>query len=317
MPAMTTIDREMLVLGCGVLGVLCAATGAGQVLKVRVRGDAGQATVANLNARIRAWWVMCALFAAALLTGGLLSVAFFGVAAFLALREFLSLAPLRATDHGVLLWAFWVITPLQFVLVAAGWEPGYSLLIPVAAFLLLPVQRTLAGECERFLERTAVLQWGLIACVYNVSLAPALLRLEIPGGTQGNATLLLFLVIVVQGSDVLQYLWGKLIGRRPIAPRVSPHKTWEGFVGGVLSATALGTALWWATPFAIWQAALVSLGIALLGFGGGLVMSAIKRDRGVKDYGRLVSGHGGVLDRLDSLTFAAPAFFHLTRLLFA
>jgi phosphatidate cytidylyltransferase len=153
-------------------------------------------------------------------------------------------------------------------------------------------------------------------CVYCVSHAPALLTLEIPGFEGQNGKLLFYFVLVVQASDVLQYIWGKLLGKHKIAPSVSPNKTWEGFLGGVATATLLGTALWWATPFTPWQAAGMSLAITLMGFVGGLVMSAIKRDRGVKDYGTLIQGHGGVMDRIDSLCFSAPVFFHLTRYFF-
>jgi phosphatidate cytidylyltransferase len=152
-------------------------------------------------------------------------------------------------------------------------------------------------------------------CVYAVSYAPALLMLDVPGGGASNARLLLFLLIVVESSDVLQYLWGKAIGRRPIAPSVSPGKTVEGFIGGIASATCLGWILTPLTPFSPWQAAEVSLGITLAGFAGGLVMSAIKRDRGVKDFGTAIAGHGGVLDRIDSLCFAGPVLFHATRFL--
>jgi phosphatidate cytidylyltransferase len=167
------------------------------------------------------------------------------------------------------------------------------------------------------LERTATIQWALMICVYCVSHAPALLTLEIPGFDRQNGKLLLYFVLVVQASDVLQYTWGKLFGKHKIAPTVSPNKTWEGFLGGVATATLLGTALWWATPFTPWQAAGMSVTITLLGFVGGLVMSAIKRDRGIKDYGTLIQGHGGVMDRIDSLCFSAPVFFHLTRYFFA
>jgi len=131
-----------------------------------------------------------------------------------------------------------------------------------------------------------------------------------------NAKLLFWFVLVAELNDVLQYVWGKTLGRRPIAPHVSPNKTVEGFVGGTLSTVGVGAALWWATPFNPWQAAGMALAVALLGFAGGLVMSAIKRDRGVKDFGTLIEGHGGVLDRIDSLCFAAPVFFHLTRFYF-
>jgi phosphatidate cytidylyltransferase len=140
--------------------------------------------------------------------------------------------------------------------------------------------------------------------------------LSIPGFEGKDARLLFYLVLVAQMSDVLKYVWGKLIGRHKIVPKVSPNKTWEGFFGGVLTATALGAALWWVTPFTPLEAAGMSLVIALLGAAGGLVMSAIKRDAGVKDFGATIEGHGGMLDRIDSLCFAAPIFFHLVRYYF-
>ena len=150
-------------------------------------------------------------------------------------------------------------------------------------------------------------------CVYCISHVPALLMLDIPGYQGRNALLICFLVLVVQMSDVLQYVWGKLCGRRKIAPTISSAKTWEGLIGGVASATALGAALFWITPFTPLEAALMALVVNTMGVLGGLVMSAIKRSRGIKDWGSLIEGHGGMLDRLDSMVFAAPAFFHLTR----
>jgi phosphatidate cytidylyltransferase len=155
-----------------------------------------------------------------------------------------------------------------------------------------------------------------MVCVYFVSYAPALLSLKIQEYHGESGELLFFLVAVVQLSDVLQYVFGKCFGRHPIAPGISPNKTIEGFIGGVTSAVFIGTLLSWITPFTPWQAALLSLIIALMGFWGGLVMSAIKRDRGVKDYGTTIPGHGGIMDRIDSLCFAAPIFFHLTRYYF-
>jgi phosphatidate cytidylyltransferase len=154
-------------------------------------------------------------------------------------------------------------------------------------------------------------------CVYFVSSVPALLLLRIPAYEGRNASLMFFLVLVVQLSDVLQYVWGKSIGRHRLAPAVSPNKTWEGLVGGILSATAVGTSIWWATPFTPVAAALMAFVICVTGFAGGLIMSAIKRGRGIKDYGALIEGHGGMLDRIDSLCFAAPVFLHLTRYFYA
>jgi phosphatidate cytidylyltransferase len=311
------LDSELLWLTGGVIGVLILASAIGWILDRRVKGESARATIANLNARTRAWWTMTAVFAFALATGGLGSIVLFGIVSFLALREFLTLTPTRLGDHRALFWAFFIVTPLQYVLLGAGWYGMFAIFIPVYVFLLLPIRAAVAGEVENFLERTAKIQWGLMICVYCCSHAPALLTLlEIPGYEGENGKLLYFLVLICQLSDVLQYVFGKLFGRHPVAPSVSPKKTWEGLMGGVCATVAIGAALWWATPFTPLQAAGMSLAICMMGFGGGLVMSAIKRDRGVKDWGTSIRGHGGFLDRIDSLCFAAPVFFHLTRYYF-
>ncbi len=302
----------------GILAFLSLTSLISYVLGLRMArpgaSESARATVANLNARMRAWWVIVAVCAVALWLGLAGACVLFGLASFWGLREFVTLTPTRAGDHRALFWVFFVITPWQYYLVATQWYVMFMILIPVYAFLFIPMRMSLTGDTEHFLERAARTQWGLMVCVYCVSYAPALMTL--PVRKSGGASLLLFFLLVVQLSDVFQYIWGKLFGRHPIAPHVSPNKTWEGFVGGIASATALGMALWWATPFNPWQAAGMSLVITLLGFAGGLTMSAIKRDRGVKDYGTLIQGHGGVLDRMDSICFAAPVFFHLTRYYF-
>lgn len=310
------LDQELVWLFGGVLALLVLASAIASVLSRRTTSESGRATVANLTARIRAWWVMCAIFALTLALGITGSLVLFGLLSFLALREFITLTPTRRGDHRTLFWTFFVFTPLQYWLVHARWYGMFPLLIPVYAFLFVSARTAIAGDTERFLERVAKIQFALMLCVFAVSHAPALLMLDIPGYEGRNASLLMFLVLVVQLSDVLQYVWGKLAGRRRIAPTVSPNKTVEGFVGGVGTAILIGTGLWWATPFTPLQAAGMSAAIALMGFFGGLVMSAIKRDRGVKDFGTVIEGHGGILDRIDSICFAAPVFFHLTRYYF-
>jgi phosphatidate cytidylyltransferase len=307
------VDKHLALLFGGVVGLLVIASLIGWILRSRVKSESGRATVANLNARIRAWWVMSAIFAGTLVVGPFGSLVLFGFTSFMALREYITLTPTRRGDHRALFWSFFIFTPLQYWLIGVRWYGLFSILIPVYAFLFIPTRAALAGDTERFLERAAKIQWGLMICVYCLSHAPALLMLNIPGYAGQGAKLLLYLVLVDQMSDVLQYVWGKLAGRHKIAPTVSPNKTVEGFLGGVLTATALGMALWWVTPFTPLQAAAMSLVITLLGFFGGLTMSAIKRDRGIKDFGMMIEGHGGFLDRIDSLCFAAPIFFHVTR----
>ena len=313
---MTVGDAGFFPVAGGVAALLAVATGAGAVLRATVKSDAGRRTVDNLNARTRAWWVMAAVFAAATAIGPLGACVLYAFISFVALREVVTLAPTRPADHRALFWAFFVIVPAQYWLVYVERYGLFSVFIPVYGFLFLAIRGALSGDAARYLERTAKIQWAVFLCVYCVSHAPALLMLRIPGYEGESWKLLVFLVIVVQLSDVLQYVCGKLLGRRKIAPNLSPNKTWEGFVGGVLTATAVGAAMTPITPFHVWQAALFALVAALLGFFAGLVMSAIKRDAGVKDYGHLIAGHGGMMDRIDSLTFAAPVFFHVVRFYF-
>ncbi|MGQ0799488.1 MAG: phosphatidate cytidylyltransferase [Pseudomarimonas sp.] len=309
---MTSIADTTLTLFGGIAAVLLLATLIAEVMRWRLRGRSSP-VIDNLVSRIRAWWVMAALVGLAFAFGRVGVIVMFGLVSLLALREFITLTPTRHGDYYALLLAFYVALPFQYWLVYVDWYGMVTLLIPVYAFLFLPIMSALGGDTTRFLERTAKVQWGLMICVFCISHVPALINLDIPGYEGRNLLLIAFLVIVVQSSDVLQYVWGKLAGRHLIAPQLSPSKTVEGFVGGVASATALGAALWWITPFTPWQAALLALVINLMGFLGGLVMSAIKRDRGVKDWGHTIEGHGGVLDRLDSVCFAAPVFFHFIR----
>ncbi|SEW31182.1 phosphatidate cytidylyltransferase [Aliiroseovarius sediminilitoris] len=302
---------EFTTLISGVLAILIVASVIGQVLKARIGPD--NEVIDNLVARINAWWGMAVLLALAMLGGQAGVVILFAVLSFAGLREFLTLTAKRRADHWALVVSFFVILPVQYVLIWADWYGMFSVFIPVYAFLLLPIVVAVHGDTDGFLTRVAETQWGLMICVFAASHVPALLSLNIPGYEGKNVLLVAFLVVVVQLSDVLQYVWGKLIGRHKIAPRLSPSKTWEGFLGGIISASAVGAGLWWMTPFTPLEAAGLSLVVTLMGFFGGLVMSAIKRDKGVKDWGHLIAGHGGFIDRLDSVVFSAPIFFHLTR----
>ncbi|MCB1508749.1 MAG: phosphatidate cytidylyltransferase [Hyphomicrobiaceae bacterium] len=309
------MNQTMVILIGGVLALLVLASGVGFVLSRRVDSEAGRATVENLNQRIKAWWVMIAVFAVAFLVGKTVTIVLFALTSFYSLREFLSLSPTRPEDHTSVVAAFYLFLPLQYWLIADEWQGLFAILIPVWAFLLLPLLAVLKGETEDFLHRTARIQWALMLTVYCISHAPALLILEIPGYSQ-NFFLLFFLIAVVQLSDVLQYVFGKLFGRHKVAPRVSPSKTVEGLVGGGFSAALVGTGLWWITPFSPWQAALMALAVVAAGFVGGLVLSAVKRSLGAKDWGTMIEGHGGALDRMDSVSFAAPVLYHLTNFYF-
>lgn len=309
---MTQSDQTFL-LSVSVIGVLASASAVGFSLKRWIAHGSPHPVIDNLNARINAWWVMFIVVGLALLAGKVGAIVLFGFASFVALREYVTIAPTRRGDHWALLLSFFVILPFQYFLVWIEWYGLFSIFIPVYAFLMLPILTAVSGDTQNYMQRTATIQWGLIITVFCLSHVPALLTLDIPGYEGRNAFLLVFLVLVVQSSDVLQYVWGKLFGRHKAAPELSPSKTVEGLVGGVLSATLLGGALWWITPFSPLVAAMISFAITVMGFLGGLVMSAIKRDRKVKDWGTMIEGHGGILDRLDSVCFSAPVFFHVVR----
>jgi len=313
--------RTLCLIGT-VLVLLGAATAVVKVLQRRPDSGIDPAILETFSLRVRAWWILLSTLAAAFLLGHIVTVILFGLISFWALREFITLTPTRPGDHRTLFWVFFLITPLQFILVGAGSYELYSIMIPVYAFLLVPARIAMAGDYKRFLERTAKIQSGLLICVYCLSYAPALLMLELPplaegeADTGGNLRLLFFFVLMVQLSDALQYAWSQMPSKHVIIPTINATRTWEGLLGGMASVTLIGAILWWATPFhgaSWWMSAVMSAVIALMGFAGGITLSAIKRDRGVKDYGTLVEGHGGVLDRIDSLCFAAPVFFHCTR----
>lgn len=305
------MDQHTLLLFAGIGALLLLASLIGFLLKRRAGGPSP--TIDNLNARIAAWWVMVLVIGGAFLLGHVAVILLFALVSFYALREFMTLTPTRQSDYWPLVAAFYVVLPTQYLLIGYDWYGLFSIFIPVYVFLLLPILASLGGDTTHFLERASKVQWGLMIAVFCISHVPALLTLEIAGYEGRNLLLIAWLVLVVQLSDVLQYVCGKLAGKHRIAPRLSPSKTVEGFVGGVALATLVGALLWWITPFSFWQALGLALVVNLLGFFGGLVMSAIKRDRGVKDWGHMIEGHGGMLDRLDSVCFAAPIFFHLVR----
>lgn len=300
----------MWMLGA-VLALLVTASIIGWVM-ARGAGPEKKSGVANFNARTRSWWVMVGIFALTLYLGHWTTVVLFFFLSFLALREFITLNETHGCDHKVLFWCFFVILPIQYLLVGIHWYGMASIFIPVYGFIFIPIRKVLTGETKDFLATTAKIQWGMLVCVYFVSHMPMIMTLPIKSWAGGNGPLLFFFVACAQASDVFQYCWGKMCGRRKIAPKLSPNKTVEGTLGGIATTILLAVGMSFVTPFNPWQAALMALLICFAGFFGGLVMSAIKRDLGAKDWGNSISGHGGVMDRIDSLCFAAPLFFHLT-----
>ena len=320
------LDKWTIVLVLIVLVSLTALLLVGQVLKRQPESHVDPAIIRNFNKRVTSWLTICALLVVTLLLHKTVTVVLFGFVSFWALREFITMTPTRRGDHRTLFWVFFGFTPLQYVLVGYDLYSVFSIMIPVYASLFIPARIAFTGDHKRFLERTAKIQFGLLICVYALSHAPALLNLDLEtlNPSTGRlvpwsgspAGLLFFFIVMVQISDMLHFVWDRLFGKHVIATAVNATKTWEGLVGAACCsslAAMLIQSILPVTPFTWYGAGFMALLISVMASSGSMTMSAIKRDRRVKTHGTLVLGHAGVLDRIDSLCFAAPIFFHVTR----
>ena len=299
-----------------IYGVLIFASLIVAVMKRTTPGD----QMAELSLRVSSWWFMITVFTFAILIDRVVSTVFLGFISFLAFKEYISLIQTRRVDRLILLFAYLAI-PLQFIVAHHGRFGLFMTFIPVWMFLFFPIAMTLTGRTQGFLRAVGTLSWGIMIAVFALSHTAMLLAagptLGDLAGPAGGAGLLLFLVALTQFNDVAQFTWGKLFGKRKIAPSVSPKKTWEGFLGGLFTTAALAyVAGPYLTPMNGAWSALAGAIIALSGFLGDITISAFKRDLGVKDSGGLIPGHGGILDRVDSLTYSAPVFYHFLNFFF-
>jgi phosphatidate cytidylyltransferase len=310
---MSPMMRDIALLALGVTLVLLALTVFGERLRARREARNPDPALEVFMTRIDSWWAMVILFTLAMIAGPWAVVVLFGVASFAALREFYTYSVHSRSDHLSLALAFYVVLPAQFAFVIFDLPRLFAVFIPVYVFWLLPFVSVLRGSTARFLSRVSETQWGLMIAVYGLSHIPALMWLELPGHAGRGMLLIAFLVLVVQTGDLADFYMGRRTGRKRIVPGLSP-KTWEGAAWGIGAAAALGLVLSWITPFGPLAAAAMAALASACGQAGALVLRAIKRDRGLRDWSHLIPGQGGFLDQLDSAIFAAPAFFHLTRL---
>jgi len=309
--------KDWMLLGI-VLGLLTIATLVGQWLRRQRSLGLDPQVVDAFNRRIQAWWFFSIVLALAFFSSNL-TVAVFAILSFWALREFLTLTPTGLGDHRALFWVFFFFTPMQFLLVALESDRFSHILIPVYAFLFIAARIAISGDYTRFLERVAKIQFGLFICVFCLSYAPALLYLQCENmdGDDAKARLLFFFVTIVLFSELLQFVCSRLFGKHVIAEAIDKTRSWEGVLGGAGVTALLGIALYWATPFPYWwQAGAMSLLIAMMASAGALTMAAIRRDRGELVEGTMVESHGGVLNRIDAVCFAAPVFYHVTSYFF-
>jgi phosphatidate cytidylyltransferase len=310
-----SVSEQIGLLFVVLFGLLTVVTVVAFTRTLRDRTDEQLAAHEQFKRDLRAVWVGAVLFWVAWVSGTLVSTVLFGVVSFLALREFVTLTHTRRGDHRSLLLAFFVVLPLQYMIVATREFDLFTVFIPVYVFLAIPVVSALGNDPQRFLERTAKIQWGIMVCVYGMSHAPALLLLDLPDFQDRGAFLVLYLVAVVAIAQIVQETASRRLRRRPVARAISRTFSWRGWIVGALAAGLGGGLLYWAMPFKPWEAVL--LGIAAGGSGtlGEFVMKALKRDAGVRSWGgkASVTGAVGLLDRVAPLCFAAPVFFHSVR----
>lgn len=303
------LTDEVLYVLIGIVAVLIISTFITKIMKQK-NNTSG---LKEVEMRIRSWWVMFIIFTFALLIHSTISLIFMALLCFLALKEYFSLIPFNRSHRLVLFWAYMTI-PIQFLLIYLGWYGMFIVFIPVYMFLLIPIQAIIVGETKNFLRSIATVQWGVMLMIFGLSHLAFLLVLPGQEESIAGAGLVLFLVVLTQANDVAQFLWGKMLGKKKIVPKVSPNKTWAGFIGGVLTTTVLAVILApLITPFSLFSSIIAGLYIGLTGFIGDVNISALKRDLNIKDTSAIIPGHGGILDRVDSLTYTAPLFFHFTR----
>jgi phosphatidate cytidylyltransferase len=303
--------QETFVVVFSTLLLLSAiATGVGEWLNSHTFDALRLARLRIVNSRIRASWSVTALFAIAFTFGDAALLVVFAFASFFALREFVSLTPIKPSDHWALVFAFYGVIPIQYVLIGLHQYALYSAFIPVYVFLIMPIIMAIKQDTERYLERAAKVQWGMMISVYCISHAPAISTLGIKGYEGRGPLLLLYFLLVLLLGDLLQVVATAALGGKTLVS--TPNKTREGLLAGGAAAVLFGTALWWMTPFEWWQSMLMSAAIMFAGFTGSVVLTAVKKSLGARIWDTEVVLTRGVLDRLDAMSFAAPVFFQLT-----
>lgn len=306
-------QKEIAVVVGLIFGILVFATLLFWILK-RVKP---QMDYSELIMRTRSWWVMATIFVLATILHVVITYVSLALLSFLALKELSSISKnVREADRKVLIWCFLSI-PVQYFLAYIGDIGLFLIFIPVVMYLWIAFMLVIIGETEDISRSMSVLPSQLMLTVFGVSHLAFLVSLpDIEGFNAGGRALLLFVVFITEMNDVFQFTWGKLLGRFKIVPKVSPNKTWEGLIGGVITTVIVCYFLRFLTPFSEIQILLVAGFIAIVGFIGDVVVSAIKRDIGLKDTGKTIPGHGGILDRIDSLAVTGPVFFHIVYFLY-
>ncbi len=306
------VDAQVGLLFVSLFGVLSLITVGHLLWSLRRQSEPDRDTLRDRKRNLRAVWLAAALFWLAWISGPIGATLLFAVVSFLALREFITLQHTRRGDHRTLLAVFFVVLPLQYIIVARGHFDLLTVFIPVYVFFAIPVVSALAGDPHRFLERSAKIQFGILVCVYGLSHAPALLMLDFPQHEGRGPFLVFFLVVVVAVAHQVMRLATRWFRGPAHAPDISATFSFRAWYIAAGSAGVVGALMYWATPFKAGQAFVLASAAGAIGMLGEFVMEALKRDAGVVQWGNrpAITGAVGLLDRMAPLCFAAPVFFH-------
>ena len=310
-----SVNSQVQLLFLALFGLLVMTSVAVVLYTLREAGEARRERNERMQRDLRAVWIGSVVFWLAWISGPLGATLAFGLISFLALREFITLVRTRRGDHRSLILVFFVALPLQYLLVGVRAFDLFTVFVPVYVFLAIPVVSALSGDPERFLERNAKIQWGIMVCVYGLSHAPALLLLDLPRYAGRGAFLLFLLVMATGAAQIVQELASRKLRRRPVARQIDRSFSFRAWALGVLAAAAMGALLFWITPVDPLRSAAMAALAGGCGNLGELVMRALKKDAGVRYWGNRssVTGAVGLLDRVAPLCFAAPVFFHAVR----
>lgn len=266
--------------------------------------------ILDLIIKINSWWKIAIGVTVVTVMPSIVGTIVIAYVSFVALREMFSIIRLRETDRLVLVVAYLAI-PVQYYLAYNHYYDQFLYFIPLVMFIVILVLLVMSGDTKNIIRSMAIIPMMLILTVYMLSHIVLLFHIDVPGFYNGAGCLIIFLIIITAFNDVFQYTWGKFLGKRKILPNISPNKTWIGFLGGILTTGFLGSALSFLTPLEYIECFFIGVILGVMGFLGDSIISAIKRDLQLKDTSDLIPGHGGVMDRLDSIIITAPVFYHL------
>lgn len=279
-----------------------------------VKSIKGESKLINeLIERTNSWWVMLLVLTLVVFINREVATVGIALLSLIAFRELSSNLNLRPADRRTLLWCY-IGIPFQFMAAYTQYFDFFVIFIPIIMYIFLSFRTVAHGDIQNITRSLGAIHWCVMLTIFSFShLAYMLSFPEREGFSAGNGGLILFIILITEINDIFQFTCGKLFGKNKIIPSVSPNKTTEGFLGGMILTTITGYFLNFLLPINTEKTVILTILLCIVGFGGDITLSAVKREHNIKDMGTSIPGHGGMMDRLDSLAFTSVSFFYLIR----